>query len=313
MSEANKREVKPFSFKGSGQVPKTQIQGIQGVYEAYAGKLSSSLSTSYRVNITAAVLSVNQSTFGEFKETLQSPSIIGIVDMSPMRGEALLEVSPNLVFNFIDRMLGGRGELISLTRPLTDLEMKLVEEILGGFTNDLKNALKGIVTTNARLANVITNPRFIQGTSNSDICISGSIEIKVGEITGIIIFCAPSTIIDAIMEGLSGEKASASGRRKSIQNLVTSPEDQVKTKELVKGVEFPFIVTLGQIDSKASDVMNLQVDDVIRLNTKVTDYLIATVGDMPKYKCKPGLAGSSLAVEIVKILKKEPPADDEWM
>ncbi|MFH1097096.1 MAG: FliM/FliN family flagellar motor switch protein [Candidatus Desantisbacteria bacterium] len=310
MSEVNKREVKPFSFKGSGQVPKTQIQGIQGVYEAYAGKLSSSLSTSYRVNISAQVLSVNQSNFGDFKETLQSPSIIGIVDMSPMRGEALLEVSPNLVFNFIDRMLGGRGELISLTRPLTDIEMKLVEEILGGFTSDLKGALRGIVTTNARLANVLTNPRFIQGTSNSDICISGAIEIKVGEITGIINLCAPSSIIEAIMEGLSGEKATT-GRRKSIQNLVTSPEDQVKTKELLRDVEFPFVVTLGQIDSKAKDVMNLQVGDVIRLNTRVTDYLIATVGDIPKYKCKPGLAGSSLAVEIVKVLKKQPPIE-EW-
>jgi len=115
------------------------------------------------------------------------------------------------------------------------------------------------------------------------------------------------------MEGLSGEKAAASGRRKSIQNLVTSPEDLVKTKELLRDVEFPFVVSLGQIDSKAKEVMNLQVGDVIRLNTRVTDYLIATVGDIPKYKCKPGLAGSSLAVEIVKVLKKQPPADDVWM
>ncbi|MFH1859440.1 MAG: FliM/FliN family flagellar motor switch protein [bacterium] len=312
MSDQSKREVKPFNFKGSVQVPQTQIQGIQGVYEVYAGKLASSLSKSYRVNITASVLSLNQSNFGEFRETLQSPSIMGIIDMSPMRGEAMIEVSPNLVFNFIDRMLGGRGELISLTRPLTDIEMKLVEEILRGFINDLKTALTGIVTTNARLTNVLTNPRFIQIASNSDICIAGSIEIKIGEITGIINVCAPSVIIDAIMEGLSGEK-STSGRRKSIQNLVTTPEDQVRTKELMKDVEFPFVVTLGQIDSKASDVMNLQVGDVIRLHTKITDHLIATVGDIPKYKCKPGQIGSNLAVEIVKVLKKLPPTDDAWM
>lgn len=312
MSEAKKREVKPYSFKGSDQVPKTQIQSIHGIYEVYAGKISSSLSKKYRLNISAQVLSVNQNTFGEFRETLQTPSIMGIVDMSPMRGEALIEVSPNLVFNFIDRMLGGRGELISLTRPLTDIEMKLVEEILRGFTNDLKTALQGIVVTDARLTNVLTNPRFIQIASNSDICISGSIEIKISEITGIIIFCAPAMITDAIIEGLSGEKVT-SGGRKSIQNLVTSPEDQIKTKELVKGVEFPFVVSLGQIDSKASDVMNLQIGDVIRLNTRVTDYLVATVGDIPKYKCKHGRVGSSLAVEIVKVLKKQPPADESWL
>ncbi|MBU0702177.1 FliM/FliN family flagellar motor switch protein [bacterium] len=312
MSDQSKREVKPFNFKGSVQVPQTQIQGIQGIYEVYAGKIASSLSKSYRVNITASVLSLNQSNFGEFRETVQSPSIMGIIDMSPMRGEAMIEVSPNLVFNFIDRMLGGRGELISLTRPLTDIEMKLVEEILRGFTNDLKNSLTGIVTTNARLTNVLTNPRFIQIASNSDICISGSIEIKVGEITGIINICAPSVIIDAIMEGLSGEK-STSGKRKSIQNLITTPDDQVKTKELMKDVKFPFVVTLGQIDSKASDVMNLQVGDVIRLQTKITDHLTATVGDVPKYKCKPGQIGSNLAVEIIKMLKKQPPMDDAWM
>ena len=121
-----------------------------------------------------------------------------------------------------------------------------------------------------------------------------------------------SVIIDAVMEGLSGEKAT-SGRRKSIQNLVTTPDDQLKTKELIKGVEFPFVVSLGQIDSKASEVMNLQVGDVIRLNTKVTDYLIATVGDVPKYKCKPGQVGSNLAVEVIKVLKKQPAVDDAWM
>ncbi|MDI6782254.1 MAG: FliM/FliN family flagellar motor switch protein [bacterium] len=312
MSDKSKKEVKPFSFKGSVQVPKTQIQGIQGVYEAYAGKLASSISTNYRVNTTAVVLSVNQSSFGEFKETLQSPSIMGIVNMSPMRGEMIIEVSPNLVFNFIDRMLGGRGELISLTRPLTDIEMKLVEEILRGFTGDLKTALRGIVTTDAKLTNVLTNPRFIQITSGSDICISGSIEIKIGEITGIVNICAPSAIIDAIMEGLSGEK-STSGQRKSIQNLITTHDDQVKTKELMKGVEFPFVVALGQINTKASDVMNLQVGDIIRLNTKVTDYLTATVGDAPKYKCKPGQIGSNIAVEIIKVLKKQLPMDDDWV
>lgn len=312
MSDKSKREVKPFSFKGSVMVPTTQIQGIQGVYEAYAVKLASSLSTNYRVNTTAIVLSVNQSTFGEFKETLQSPSIMGIINMSPMRGEMIIEVSPNLVFNFIDRMLGGRGELISLTRPLTDIEMKLVEEILQGFTNDLKTALRGIVTTDAKLTNVLTNPRFIQIASNSDICISGSLEIKIGEISGIVNICGPSVVIDAIIEGLSGEK-STSGQRKSIQNLITTPDDQIKTKELMKGVEFPFVVILGQIDTKASDVMNLQVGDVIRLHTKVTDYLTATVGDVPKYKCKPGQIGSNLAVEIIKVLKKQPSVDDAWM
>ncbi len=312
MNDKSKKEVKPFSFKGSVQVPKTQIQGIQGVYEAYAGKVASSLSTNYRVNTTAVVLSVNQSTFGEFKTTLQSPSILGIISMSPLRGEMIIEASPNLVFNFIDRMLGGRGELISLTRPLTDIEMKLVEEILCGFTNDLKIALRGIVSTDPKLTNVLTNPRFIQTSSNSDICISGSLEIKIGEINGIVNLCAPSTIIDAIMEGLSGEK-STSGQRKSIQSLITSPDDQVKTKELMKGVDFQFVVTLGQISSKASDVMNLQVGDVIRLHTKIADYLTATVGDVPKYKCKPGQIGSNLAVEIVKVLKKQPPSDDGWV
>jgi flagellar motor switch protein FliM len=300
-SSEKKREIKPFDFRTAKQVPETQLESIRGIYEGYVNKLSSTLSSNYRITVDAKVISVHQGTFEEFRSTLQTPALIGIIDMSPMRGEALIEVSPNLVFNFIDRLLGGRGELITLTRPLTDVEMKLVEKILQEFVDELKVALSDIVYTEPKLTGIVINPQFAQITANSDICISGTFEIKIGDVVGTINFCAPSAIIKGIMDKLHRDTKGID--RKSIQQLVSSPEDREKMQKLLKTSELSFIVTLGKIESTASEIMNLQVGDVIRLKTKINDDLIVTIGGVPKFACKPGRVGSNIGVEIVRILK----------
>ena len=69
-----------------------------------------------RKNIQVSVSSSETFTFSEFTNALSNPVILGIVDFRPLNGNIIIELSSNLGFAMIDRMLGGQGLPLEKTR-----------------------------------------------------------------------------------------------------------------------------------------------------------------------------------------------------
>ena len=55
------------------------------------------------------------------------------------------------------------------------------------------------------------------------------------------------------------------------------------------------------------ELLDLAVGDVLQLESKIESDLSVIIGSNEKFKCKPGLTGNKLAVQITKIV----PGGDE--
>lgn len=291
------KEIVEYDFRKTKDVSKDKVTSLQVIFDAFSQKVAASLSAKLATTVQTRILSVTQSPYADFVKTIQVPTLIGIIDISPLKGLALIEISPNLIFNFIDRLLGGKGEIVSLTRGLTEIELEVVENIIRDFAKGLKTAWANVIELNPTLKKIESNPQFAQITSPKETVIIGTIEVKAGETTGNMTLCLPLLTIEPVISKFTGEGESSlpGGSEQPV-----SSEDMIKMRKAVENVTIPLIVELGRTDVTMRDMLELKEGDVVRLNSKVEDVLIMYADEIPKFRCRPGVVGVRMAVQITQ-------------
>jgi len=291
------KNIVEYDFKKTRDVSQDKVTSLQVIFDAFSQKIASSLSAKLGTTVQTQVLSVTQSPYAGYVGTIQIPTLIGIIDMNPLKGMALIEITPNVIFNFIDRLLGGRGEIVSLSRGLTEIEFEVVEDIITGFTKDLKNSLANVIEIDPNVVRIESNPQFAQISSPKEKVIVGTIELKIGETRGNITLCLPFLIIEPIISKFTGEEKTPlrGGKTQTV-----SPEDLAKMRKAIEEVTLSLIVELGRTEVSVGDILDLKKGDVIRLKTKVEEPLTMYADEVPKFKCRPGIIGNRLATQIVK-------------
>ena len=74
---------------------------------------------------------------------------------------------------------------------------------------------------------------------------------------------------------------------------------------LISKADIPVKALLGKSSISVSDFTNIQVGDVIRLDTKVEDELSIYVGNIRKFTALPGSTGDKYAVRITSVIREE--------
>ena len=74
---------------------------------------------------------------------------------------------------------------------------------------------------------------------------------------------------------------------------------------MIKRVDVPVKAILGKAEISVSDFMGLQVDDVIRLGTRVDSELEVYVGNIKKFTAVPGASKENYAVRVTSIIREE--------
>ena len=128
----------------NGTVPMSAVCVRKGVYDAFmhgpestielfhevfCRTVQTRLSGALRAMVDVEVVSADQLSYGEFVNSMPTPSFITIVTMEPLEGNAVIEVSLPLVFSIIDRLVGGPGTQRPKPRELTEIEVALVQNV----------------------------------------------------------------------------------------------------------------------------------------------------------------------------------------
>ena len=76
-------------------------------------------------------------------------------------------------------------------------------------------------------------------------------------------------------------------------------------ESLIKKVDIPIKAILGQSSITVSDFVNLQIGDIIRLDSKVENELDVYVGNIKKFTAMPGANQDKYAVRVTSIHREE--------
>ncbi len=287
------RKVKIYDFRRPDKFSKDQIRTLQMMHETFARLTTTALSAQLRALVSVHVASVDQLTYEEFIRSIPNPTTLAVVNMDPLKGSAVLEIDPSITFTIIDKLFGGTGESTKISRELTDIELSVMEGIIVRILGNLREAWSNVIDLRPRLGNIETNPQFAQIVPPNDMVVLITLETKVGEVEGMTNLCIPYITIEPVISKLSAQYWYSSIRKGATDENMTIIQSRLET------VNLPIIAEIGEVEVTMNEIMNLQAGDVVKLpNTKVNSEMVIRIGGRKKYKCRPGLIGSRLAVQV---------------
>ena len=299
-NEASAKKVKVYDFKRPDKFSKDQIRTLYMLHESFARLLNTYLSTHLRTLINVDVASVEQLTYQEFVQSMANPSVISILGVPPLKGNIILEFGTEIAFAYIDRVFGGDGTTTVKTRVLTEIEDAVMRRFVNAAMTHFKEAWSNVTPINPFLETTESNPQFTQIVPPSDMVVIITIQIKIGEIEGMMNICIPYLVLEPIMSKLTTTFWVASSISKSeIENQVAIIQSKLERTEV------PFIVEIGGVQITVKEFLTLGFGDVLQLNTKVKEDLPCRVGTNAKFYCRPGTSGKKMAVQITRVVNPE--------
>ena len=288
------RKIKIYDFKRPDKFSKEQIRTVSIMHETFARLTTTSLSAQLRSLVHVHVASVDQLTYEEFIRSIPTPTTLAVINMDPLKGNAVLEIDPAITFSMIDRLFGGTGQAAKVSRDLTDIEQSVMEGIIVRILANMREAWTQVIDLRPRLGQIETNPQFAQIVPPTEMVVLVTLETKVGDEEGMMNFCIPYLTIEPIISKLSSQFWFSSVRRSSTTQYLGT------LKEKLSDVDMDVVAEIGTINLPIRDVLALRAGDVVRLSTvKVGDPLTLSVGNKKKFYCQPGVVGKKMAVQVI--------------
>lgn len=293
--DVEEKKVKLYDFRRPDKFAKDQLRTMQVIYENYSRLMASYLSGVLRSYCEVEVISVEPQTYYEFINSLPDPVVLGFLDFRPLSGSAIMEISPDIAFTIIDKILGGSGRLIPHKRDLTEIEIILIRRIVNQLLSLMHEPWANVIQTDFRLERIETNPQFAQIISPNETIAIITMNITIGEIEGMINICIPHMVIEPIIDQLSTKHWFSSGLEGSKAN------DQ--SAILAKKIEDTYIdlrAVLGMAEITVREFVGLQIGDVIRLENQAKEEISLVVGGQDKFSGIIGTKNNRYAIQITK-------------
>ncbi|WP_416198031.1 MAG: flagellar motor switch protein FliM [Sporanaerobacter sp.] len=294
--EESARKIKKYDFRNPQKVAKDQLRTLEIIHENFARLLQTFLSGYLRAPVKASILTVDQYAYSEFSNAISNPAFLSIINFEPLNGQILIDISTNLVFTIIDRLLGGDGEEINEIRGFTEIEISLLRKMMIKMMDLIKEAWENVIVLNPILEKIEVNSQFAQIVPPNETIALITINLSIGDVEGMLNVCIPYIVLEPILDKLS-TKFWFSNAKKEI-----SKEEMKAIRNRILETSVPIKAELGSATISVNDIINLQVGDVIKLDDK-KDLIKLRIGSNIKFLGTPGVKNNRMAVKIVKVIK----------
>ncbi|MGE5580948.1 MAG: flagellar motor switch protein FliM [Bacillota bacterium] len=299
ISDEKKKKIKPYDFRRPNKLSKDQIRTLVMLHENLARLLTTSLSTYLRSMVRGQVVSIDQLTYEEFTKSLHNPTVMNIIGFKPLEGNVLIELSPQLAFAIVDRLLGGFGYSVEKIRELTDIEQTVIKRVMAKILPSIKEAWHVVAEINPTFESIELNPLFTQIIPPTDMIVLVTLEVRIAEAFGLMNVCIPLAVLEPILDRLNAQVwfTRSSSKTSSTQSLAAI---QQRLSQAVIQVS----AELGRATISVGELLTLAVGDVIQLDQSLKGLLDVRVGNQIKFKGTPGVSDGKMAVQVAKILRE---------
>lgn len=299
MQGEEEKKVKDYDFSRPTKFSKEHLRTLEIIFEHYGRLVSTNLPAYLRKNVQVSVGSSETVTYSEFSNAMSNPVILGIINFAPLNGTIILDLSTNLGYAMLDRMLGGSGMPLEKSRDFSEIELTILEKVMVMFTQLLRDPWKNVIDISPVLNRLETNSQFAQVIAPNDMIALVTLNIKIGDVEGLMNVCLPFLTLEDVMDKLNTKYWYSTMQENHDENY----DDYIEA--MLRKVDIPIRAVLGKSAISVADFVNLQVGDCIRLNTKVDSDMNIYVGNIKKFTALPGANDDAYAVRITSIVREE--------
>ena len=293
--ELKSKKASLYDFKRPDKVSKEQIRAIKNLHDKFARNFSSKLSAFLRSIVEMEVISVDQMTYAEFVLSLSSNVSFNVISLSPLDGSGVFSLEPEIGFSFVDRLLGGAGEVSNIDRAFTEIEQSILLDVVNQAMAELRIAWNPIMNISFNVIEQESSPNVVQIVAPSELVVLVVFEVKLGEISGIINWCLPVIVVEPILNKIGTHDILSRTKRMAEDRS----EDIIR---VLKSVSVLMHFELGKRRMSVQEFLNLKDGDIVALDSKVSKKLTCRVNNVKKFSFKLGKKGNNKAVKLCDII-----------
>jgi len=284
----------PYDLANQERIVRGRMPTMEVVNERFARNIRVGLFNLIRKSPEVSIGGIKVQKYSAFLREIVVPTNFNIVSVKPLRGSALVVCDPNLVFAVIDALFGGAGKYPTRIegREFSPTEQRVIQRLLQTIIAEYRKAWAGVYPLELEYQRSEMQPQFANIASPSEMVVSTSFLLEIGDTSGAVNLCFPYSTLEPIRDVLYSASQGDTGEpdRRWVQLLKT--EIQSAKVELVATLASAPATVEQLLSFKPGDFIELDLDPVIK----------AKVDGVPVFDCHYGTSNKHYAIKIDQLL-----------
>jgi flagellar motor switch protein FliM len=174
-----------------------------------------------------------------------------------------------------------------VSRPLTDIELRLTSRVTAVAVAQLRDAWRDLVELDIAVRHVCSDPHAARIAAASDIVARIALDVSLPAARGAICLCLPAAALAPFAAGAT--------TRGTIGRPLAAPGTIAAQGQ---GTPLELVVHLAETRVAAADMLNLRVGDIITTAHEVGRPLSVCIDGVPKFRARAGALEGRKAVQI---------------
>lgn len=299
--------VAPYDLTNRDRIIRGQMPTLDAINEQIASMIGTGLGGRTRLNLKVTSTPATLLKLVDFNSLLAPPTIVGVIALGPGQGLALVALEPGLGDGLLAAALGDRKARVDDTgdtrHELTSVERMVLKRLLSLLTDAMARAWLPVLPLQPELIRFESDPRLAIIGPPNEAAILTTFEVT-GTMSGRIQLVIPFATVEPVKKSLSSPpRANASSDSRFAARLC----DEIAL------VPVELAVSLGTAVMSVRQVLELDVGDIITLDTDEGAPVTVWVEGRPKMQGQPRVVGGSHAVILDKGLGEvaDAPSSDQ--
>jgi len=286
--------IRDYNLASQERIVRGRMPTMEIINERFARNIRVGLFNFIRKSPEVAIGGIKVQKYSAFLREIVVPTNFNIVSVKPLRGSGLIVCDPTLVFAVIDSLFGGIGKFHARIegRDFSPTEQRVILRLVEVITAEYRKAWMGIYPLELEYQRSEMQPQFATIATPSEIVVSTSFTLEIGETSGTIYFCVPYSTLEPIRDVLySTTVGDSSEPDRRWVNLL---------KHQIQAANVELVAELGTAPATIEQLLAFKPGDFIELDLE--PLIKAKIDGVPIYDCHYGTSNGKYSIKVEKML-----------
>jgi flagellar motor switch protein FliM len=286
--------VRSYDISRQERIVRGRMPNLEIINERFARNIRVGLFHLVHKNPEISIRGVKVQKYSAFLRELMVPTNFNIMSVRPLRGSGLIVCEPSLVFAVVDALFGGSGRFHYRIegRDFSPVEQRIIHRLVDVIATEYGRAWAGVYPLELELQRSEMLPQFASIATPSEVVVSSSFAMEIGDTSGSIHFCIPYSTLEPIRDVLYS----------TVQGDGSEPDRRWVSlmKGQIQEAEVELVVELAHAPATVEQLLAFKPGDFVELDLQRG--VQAKVAGVPVFDCAYGTSNGKYALKINQLL-----------
>ena len=290
VNKEDKIAFQTYDFRNPLYFTENQTRQLQIQHEKFVHYLAARLAMFFRMDFSLKMGKLQTMSYAKYMESISNPSHVSLFNVEGLTGVGILDIKPALGITMVGRMLGGKGQAIQEERPLTEIELNLMDEVIQIILTEWCRQWTAVQDLQAKIIGHESSGRFLQVAPSDAMMIVLVMEASLGTCSHPIQLGVPYSMMEPIIKQIQEQQ-------KKLSTMGTI-ERKMQWQSAYSTITVPLFVEWNLAELSVQDILGLRVGDTISVSQSAVEGTVLKIKNIPQFIGEIGIDNKKIAFKI---------------